>query len=261
MNRILKYPDTQLFQLSGFIRNFKDEKFLEMCDSLSELVDKVDEKILCGLQIGIPKKVLVFIDNQGKKQLMVNPSIFSHNNKQKNSESSVSFGNLVVEVERFNGIKIMYQDIDGSQKFYETFGLESAKLQRTVNMMDGELLVDKLNKKEKAMYDKRESFDSMEVCPTGTNRGTIISFIRMLLGFQFFILITKNIFSISSIIGEYNLLISIFGVVLLFMYAIYAKYETSKYKNCTSCQGANMLGNFIGYGTVLISLYFLIKFF
>lgn len=258
--KILKYPDPRLFQLSGFVRDFKDPKFLNITDKLFEIVDDVDEKILCALQIGFASKVLVFVDKFGKKILMANPSVFSHDSKQTISEHCVSFDDLKIKVERFNKIRIIYQDINGEQCFYESSSFESANLQRTINMMHGELLVDKLTKKQKIDYDKNISFDSSQICPASTHRSKFIIAIRVLLSAQALILLTKNLFDFSFELSFYNLLLTILGFILLMVYAFYAKYETAKYKNCTSCQGANMIGNFVGYSFGLILLYLLIHF-
>ena len=257
---ILKYPSTELFQLSGFVRDFQDSQFLNLASELLESIVDIEEKILCGLQVGIPQKVLAFIDNNGQKILMVNPSIFSHSLKQTTMESCITFGNLTVEVERFDNIKIMYQDINGHQCFYEASSIDSVKLQRTINMMHGELLVDKLSKKQKNEYDKNLSFDSLQVCQTTTHRGKIIFLIRTLLAIEVSILFTKNLFDFSFELSLHNASLTALGFILLFVYAFYAKYETAKYKNCTSCQGANMIGNFVGYGFGFVVLFFLLKF-
>jgi hypothetical protein len=53
---------------------------------------------------------------------------------------------------------------------------------------------------------------------------------------------------------EHNLVIASVEFVWLLFYALYAKYETTKYKNCTSCQGANVFGTSAIYFAAIVLL-------
>lgn len=254
-SKILKYPDVRLFQLSGIVMDFKSTQLQELIDNLSDSVDILKySKVLCALQLGVALRVMVYKTYDNKKITMINPSVFSHIGTIVTKERCDTFDNLEVEVKRFETIKIMYQDINLDQCFLEISGEDAIFLQRVINMMFGELLVDKLDKNGKKLYESTNSYEELDLCPTNTNRGKLLDVVKFLIIFQLVTLLAKNIFGLFEKISQFNLHITIVGFVMLFIYALYTKYETTKYKSCTSCQGANMIGNFIGYGATLVIL-------
>lgn len=257
-DKIIKYPDVRLFQLSAIVRDFSSDEIQSAIFDLNEAIDEIKySKVLCALQIGVPLRVMVYKTSENIKLIMINPAIFSHNGSVVTLEKCDTFDNLEVEVKRFETIKIMYQDENANQCFLEISGDDAVYFQRVCNMMFGELLIDKLDKQGKKNYESNNSYEALNLCPTNTNRGKVLGIVKFIVFFQLFVLVAKNIFDIFEKISQFNMQITIVGFVVLFIYALYTKYETIKYKNCTSCQGANMIGNFIGYGGFLILLYLL----
>jgi len=254
-SKVLKYPDVRLFQLSGIIRDFKSTQLQDLINDLNNSVDTLKySKVLCAIQIGVPLRVMVYKTYDNKKITMINPSVFSHNGSIATKERCDTFDNLEIEVRRFETIKIMYQDINSEQCFLEVSGEDAIYLQRVINMMFGELLVDRLDKQGKKLYESTNSYEQLDLCPTNTNRDKLLGVVKFLVIFQLLTLLAKNIFDLFEKISQFNLHITVLSFVMLFTYALYTKYETTKYKSCTSCQGANMIGNFIGYGAILLIL-------
>lgn len=252
--QILKYPDIRLYQLSGVVREFNTDNLATIIQQLQESLSQYPSiSVLCALQIDIPARVLVFRSTQSpsKPIIMINPSIFSHKDTIDCVEECISFENLQVSTRRFKSIKIMYQNFEGEQCFYEASDKEAIDLQRGINMMFGELLIDRVDKKQKKQYDSSNAYDDIQTCPSISYREQILSLVRLTLFVQLGLLIGKFFSTFVSSMAIFNVQVLFIGLFLLFIYALVTKYETIKYKNCTSCQGANMIGNVIGYGGML----------
>jgi len=255
VKKILKYPDIRLFQISGYIREFNDE-LKKIATDLIDTAKKNDLTVLTALQIGINKKIIVFkIDDEYK--ILINATVFNQQGFQESEEECISFDNLKVKTKRYNKIKIMYQDLDGNDKYLTLEGKDSIDIQRAINLTFGELLIDRANKELKKSYHKENQIEAIDVCPTFSLRDYILSGVKIIVIFEFITLILHFFSDFFAKIYSYTPQITLLGFIVLVIYFIYARIETAKYKNCTSCQNANSVGNFIGYGGMLLFFYIL----
>jgi len=253
MEKILTYPNKKLLQISGVVRDFSDPLLIETIEKLKKIVEAKNIKGLSAIQIGVPLRVIVYKDENQNFKTLINPAIFGKSSKIIDSlESDESLPNIKVKVKRNETIKVMYQDLEKNDNFLTLSGDEAIFLQRKIDMIYGAYLFDKLNKKEQKEFFK--SYGSYEdACPTYFTKDKILTALRFALVIHTLFLILSLFFNFARFIQIYNLPIFIIEFLWLIFYVIYAKYETTKYKNCTSCQGANTFGtSAIYFGIILL---------
>lgn len=254
IKEIIKYPDPEIFQLSGLIRYFDDD-LNSLINDLKETAKHRNLEILTALQIGIPKKVMVYKNENDDFIELINPTIFKQDGIKQTKERCDSIDNLEVQTDRYESIKVMYQDKNGKQRFLDAKGKVSINLQRAINMLFGELLIDRVDKKTKKKFDKQNSNEAAGLCPSRSFRDIVLSLVRITVIFEFILFLLHFIFDFVKHIYQYTAYFTMFGFLVLAVYFFVAQYETRKYKNCTSCQTANSMGNILGYGAILIIFY------
>ncbi len=256
MAEILTYPDHTLLQISGLVRDFNDPKIKEIVEELKKTAQEHGLKGLAAIQTGIPLRIIVF-EKDGQWQVMINPAIYGKEGKYfKSTETDESLPNIEVTVQRYPAIKIMYQDLEGNDRFYRAEGEESVWLQRKIDMVFGGYLFDKLSKKERKQFFKKYGTYG-DTCPRYFIKDRILLGLRYFLTLHFILLITTLFSNLATFVLEHNFALFGFEFAWLIFYALYAKYETTKYKNCTSCQGANVFGTsaiYFGVMTLLLVL-------
>lgn len=258
---ILIYPDVRLYQLSGFVRDFNDDALLDLIQDMQDTINENSLQAICALQIGTPLKVVVLKNEDGSFTNMCNPTFYMQKGRQNTVESDESVQGLELSTQRYDKVKIMYDDTKGKQQFLDASGELSVLLQRKINLLFGELLIDRLDKKSKKSYDKDNNIAEFDLCPTYSYRDKILNVVKYMFIAQFIIFILSFISdSIESLNQSINPMAPILNIVILIIYFIYAQIETRQYKNCTSCQTANSTGNLIGYG-VMVGIITLLNFF
>ncbi|BCD62855.1 peptide deformylase [Nitratiruptor sp. YY08-26] len=254
MAKILTYPDHTLLQISGLVRDFKDPNLGQIIDEMKQTIEENSLQALAAIQIGVPLRIIVLKKNNDY-EVMINPVIYGKEGKYFASrESDESLPNIEVTVNRYPVIKIMYEDREGNQKFYIAKDDEAVLLQRKIDMVFGGYLFDKLSKKEQKKFFK-EYGSYGDTCPTSFVKDKILTALRLFLVGHFVLLIFALFANFAKFVLSYNTPLFILEFAWLIFYALYAKYETTKYKNCTSCQGANVFGTSAIYLAVIIVLY------
>lgn len=254
MAKILTYPDRTLLQISGLIRNFKDPKIKEIVEELKESAKQHNAQALAAIQIGVPLRIIVLKKNN-EFEVMINPVIYGKEGKYfASTETDESLPNIYVTVQRYPVVKIMYEDIDGNTKYYRAEGDEAVVLQRKIDMVFGGYLFDKLSKKEQKKFFK-EYGSYGDTCPSYFVKDKILKALRYFLTAHFLFLLLAIFANFAKFVLTYNTALFILEFVWLLVFALYAKYETTKYKNCTSCQGANIFGTSALYLAGITLLY------
>ena len=254
---LLIYPSKELLQISGFIRDFDDNLF-KLLDDLKKISEANNLKGLAAIQIGIPKKVIVF--KKGKEYIeLINPTIYFHKGFITSKEKDETIPSREFEIRRYETIKVMYYDRENNQKFLDASGEDAIWLQRKIDLTFGGLPFHKLPKKEQKEFLK--NYETPNTCPTSFFKDKILTAIRIALVTEYFLFILKFFTDFAKEILSYNTAILILNFLALIFYAVYAKYETLKYKNCTSCQGANAIGTFAIYSIPIILFFILNHYF
>jgi peptide deformylase len=87
--------------------------------------------------------------------IIVNPEIVEKEGKISFSEGCLSVPEYQAEVNRYEKLKLKYQDIDGVTKTLMAEGLLAVAIQHEMDHLDGKLFIDRLNPLKKEMVKKK----------------------------------------------------------------------------------------------------------
>ncbi len=83
---------------------------------------------------------------------LINPEIIAQEGTIQFDEGCLSCPELIVLVDRFDKIKVRYQDVSGKKCELETSGLKSVCIQHEIDHLNGVLLVDRVSRLERDLY-------------------------------------------------------------------------------------------------------------
>lgn len=253
---IITYPTPPSVQYATDVRVFNQEIF----DLIQDIKDTIEANSLDGLaafQIGSYYNIVVIKKDDGSFLELINPRLLNTKGKVTTLEKTAYFPGLSANVTRYKSISLVYQDRDGNQQSLKADGDLSILLQRKIDYTFGSSFINKLDKEEKKLFEKKLEFGIdiaiSESCPTIFKRDYIIKVINVIM-IAMIILLASSLFvsdETSATLWSYQTYLA-FGVVgLNIIYFFYAQYEGKQFTSCTSCQ----IGNIVG--TAFISLMYL----
>ena len=156
---IITYPNKILKQVSKPVERFDDELH-KLLDDMYDIMIKHQGVGLAGIQVAIPRRVLI-IDigneegNQSKDTLIevINPEFLEWNGTIKDTEGCLSVPDYFDEVERYANVKVKFFDRYGKEQIMDAEGLLSVAFQHETDHLDGHLFVERLD------YIKRKKFE------------------------------------------------------------------------------------------------------
>jgi peptide deformylase len=106
---------------------------------------------LAAIQIGVPRRVITLDlgkkDEEKKPQVFINPAILSTSaDRSTYEEGCLSIPEYYEEVERPAEVKIVYLDLDGTERELEATGLLATCVQHEIDHLNGVLFIDHLSK-------------------------------------------------------------------------------------------------------------------
>ena len=159
IREILIYPNKKLKKISKEVEEF-DESLHSLLEDMKETMYANEGIGLAAIQIGVPKRVLIINltdedGNQNPDDLVeiINPEIIEADGKTIYQEGCLSVPSIYEEVERFEKIKVKYQDRFGKVVEEELDGLMSIAFQHESDHLNGKLFIEKLS------YLKRKKFE------------------------------------------------------------------------------------------------------
>jgi peptide deformylase len=157
--KIVTYPDKILRQKSREVESF-DEKLHELLDAMYPFMMRTNGIGLAAIQVAHPIRALIINipdedDIQSDDNLieMVNPVIVEKEGNTSYQEGCLSVPSFYEDIERFEEVKVNYQDRYGNTKTLEANGLLSIAIQHEMDHLDGILFIDKLS------YSRRKKFE------------------------------------------------------------------------------------------------------
>lgn len=263
IREIITYPTPPSVEYATDVRVFNNEIF----SLIEDMKDTIQANSLDGLaafQIGSYYNVVVVKKEQGGDFLeLINPRIISQSGKVTTVEKTAYFPGLSANVTRYEKIGIVYQDRFGNQHSLRADGGLSILLQRKIDYTFGSSFLNKLNKEEKKLFQKKLEFGSdiaiSESCPTVFNRDYITKGINVVM-IAMVVLLIGSLFideTASQQLWSYQVYLFFSAIFLNVVYFFYAQYEGKRFTSCTSCQ----IGNIIGTSVIfLIKLFVIILF-
>lgn len=253
IKEIVTYPTPPSVQYATDVRVFNEE-IETLLEDLKDTIKANSLEALAAFQIGSYFNIVVVAQENGEFLELINPRIINPRGRVITVEKTAYFPNLSAEVSRYETISLVYQDRELKQHSLRADGTFSILLQRKVDYTFGSTFLNKLNKEEKKLFQKKLEFGSdlaiSEVCPTTFKRDYIIKVINIIM-IAMILLLASSLF-VDDVLSEelwgYQSYLALSAFGLNIVYFFYAQYEGKRFTSCTSCQ----IGNIIG--TAVISL-------
>ncbi len=176
--KIFTFPDKVLYEIAQPIARV-EKPLRKVADDMLETMYDAPGIGLAANQVGILERILV-LDTEydyeefpegsvedsddedvptviiNKKPIIViNPVIVFSEGATAIKEGCLSVPDYQAEVDRFEKIKIEYQDIDGLKKTMSADGLRAVCIQHEIDHLDGKLFIDRLSTMKMEMAKKR----------------------------------------------------------------------------------------------------------
>ena len=248
IKEIITYPTVPSQAFDGVVRHYDEALFTLLQDLKDTMIENKMEG-LAAYQIGSPYAVII-IRKEDDFLEMINPIIITKEGNLNPTESTGYYPGLTGKTKRYQKIKLMYEDRQGTQHFLTAEDELAIVIQRKTDYLLGANFRVRMNEDEKRLLDtkleKSSNNITLESCPT-TEPTTIKNILRILtftlilgtLGIIAGLFASSSLFNILKSIENYVMLFMLFGIIVYFFVA---KYEGKKYSNCTSCQIGNILG-------------------
>jgi peptide deformylase len=152
-------PDPVLRQVSSKIEQVSDDVRTLADDMLATMYDAPGIG-LAGIQIGVPKRILVIdLSKEGedkKPQVFINPEILTSSDERATyEEGCLSIPDYYAEVERPAKVSVRYIDLEGKEQTLEAEGLLSTCLQHEIDHLNGVLFIDHISRLKRDMVVKK----------------------------------------------------------------------------------------------------------
>ena len=157
--KIITEPDIILRKKSVNLEKVDDD-LRELMDDMVETMYAAPGIGLAGVQIGIPKRLIVIDvskDEEKKSPLfLINPEIITKSsNTSVYEEGCLSLPGYFAEIERPAECQIEYVDYHGKKKEMKASGLLATCIQHEVDHLNGILFIDYLSKLKRDMIIKK----------------------------------------------------------------------------------------------------------
>ena len=161
---IVEVPDPRLREISKPVETFDDE-LRTLVSDMFETMYAAPGNGLAAIQVGEPKRLLV-IDLQEPEaeggepikdpRTFINPEILRHSDQDvPYTEGCLSVPDQYAEVDRPDGIRARWQDLDGKVHEEEIDGLLAVCLQHEMDHLNGVLFIDHLSRLKRDMILKK----------------------------------------------------------------------------------------------------------
>ncbi|SMP89221.1 Peptide deformylase [Epsilonproteobacteria bacterium SCGC AD-311-C15] len=265
IQEITKYPTTPSLEFGANVRHFNEELFTLIQD-LKDTMEANSLNALAAFQITSPLSVIVVKKDDDEFLELINPRILTREGKVTPTETTAYFPGLSAKTNRYEKIKVMYEDRGANQQFLEADGDLSITIQRKMDYMYGSNFRVRLDEEEQKVFDSKLEFGTDSItqndCPTVFKRDRLLQLFKFLFVAALFGTVSKFFVSeetLSTVISIENYaMISL--LILIVIYFFYAQYEGKQYEHCTSCQIGNIIGTSV-IALVKLSVLFLVNYF
>jgi len=149
-HEIIKLPDKRLRLVSEPVKRV-DAGIRALVEDMFETMYAAPGIGLAGIQIGIPKRVVVMDlskkDEGQKPQVFINPEIvWASEEKATHEEGCLSIPDYYEEVERPHAVKVKYLDLEGKTREVAAEGLFATCIQHEIDHTNGVLFIDHISK-------------------------------------------------------------------------------------------------------------------
>jgi len=244
---LLKYPDERIRLISGNVRFF-DESLHNIITDLTDTMKANGLEALSAIQIGIQYAVVVIKHGEEYKPY-INLRVISKSGETVETERTPYYENISVDVPRHDKIKIFYENEKGEAQYADVEGHLSRVIQHQIDYNYGSTFVDRMDKETKKRIEEHLPqglvTSSNSSCPTIFYRDYIrraYKYVMLAVWISFLIPFFTDDRGVVEKLFLFDKIALVFVVLAVMAYAVYAYYESEKYKQCTSCQTGNIIG-------------------
>ena len=158
--KIVEYPSKILKEKSKKIEKF-DNSLHELLDSMYPIMMNTNGIGLAAIQVAHAKQVLILNipdeDGEQPKENLIeimNPILTNKQGETTYQEGCLSVPSFYEDINRFENIKLSYQDRDGNTCCLEADGLLSIAIQHEVDHLNGILFIDRLTSSRRRKFEK-----------------------------------------------------------------------------------------------------------
>lgn len=270
---VVVYPDRSIAFSSTEVRYFDAHLDLLITD-MKDTMESLGAEGLAAIQIGVGEAVVVVKSAAGEILELINPKIIRKSGKVRAKERTLYLPGIERAVDRYETIRLIYQDRHGDQHALQAEGDFSLLLQRKIDYTFGGSFMTKMTQQEREGIERElqgksggrivSPEDQVQVPVSG--RDYFKSVILKLLVIQFLLLFTP-LFNFSDAtmgtIYRSGWWISGIVVALIAGFYVYAYREANRLCSCTGCQVVNFLAvslKFLGIALLLLAAnYFLVR--
>lgn len=141
IRRILTQGDPALNKVCHPVSNF-DDKLADLLDDLKETLTKANGLGLAAPQIGILRRAVIVVDENGQMLELVNPEIIDQKGEQDGLEGCLSIPGKWGYVKRPEWVKVKAQDRNGSWFEVEGRDLTARCFCHELSHLEGHLYVE-----------------------------------------------------------------------------------------------------------------------
>jgi len=256
---LLKYPDPRIRLISANVRFFNDELYGWITDMIDTMKEH-DLDALSAILIGIQYNIIILKEADNYVPY-INGRLIKHSGMSNQTERSVYYEGISVDVDRYDNVTVVYEDEEGNGCHRDLLGGQARIFQQHLDYCYGSTFVDRVDKEMKERINEYLEHGLVEgggSCPVIFYRDYFKRGVKYLISGMFLSLATP--FFVSPLILKWiyriDIIALISAVVLMIGYFFYAQYESRLYKQCTSCQTGNIIGTvaILTFQILLISI-------
>jgi peptide deformylase len=139
--QIRQYPDSVLRMEAPPVEKFDDD-LKRLVARMSELMKDANGVGLAATQIGVLRRVFVFVPEEDTVAVLVNPEIVRQGDEaETDDEGCLSIQGITMPVERPTSVRIEGRDEKGEEVAYDLEGTPARIVQHELDHLDGKLIL------------------------------------------------------------------------------------------------------------------------
>jgi peptide deformylase len=141
--QIRQYPDPVLRMEARPVEQFDDD-LRRLAARMKDLMKEANGVGLAATQVGVLRRLFVFVPEEDQVAALVNPEIVSRGEEvETDDEGCLSLQGVTVPVDRVLSVRIEARDEHGQDVGYDLEGLAARIAQHELDHLDGKLILDR----------------------------------------------------------------------------------------------------------------------
>lgn len=135
--KIITHPHKTLYKTAGSVQPWEMDYFKPVIKNMLWLMITNRGLGLAAPQVGISKRIIVWIDQDEEKHTAINPAIVSSRGKIKIKETCLSLPNIMREINRKRVVVIEALDVNGQRFEQKLENIDAVIVQHEIDHLDG----------------------------------------------------------------------------------------------------------------------------